>query len=161
MDTILPVQNRKNFSRNGKGVYESYSSNWKNQKSSVQIFWNLAKLVKNHRGIIVHQRLSDLRRMVLLKERYAELQKELLLYCCNPAWMKDGGRILWNASAICEMFKTCQMGKHSHSLWFDGRISSYVCKRPVKTPPLCWPVRATQSTCCKPSVSASRRPRIA
>ena len=36
------------------------------------IHWNLANLVKNYHGSIVHQRSTDLRRMVLLKERYAE-----------------------------------------------------------------------------------------
>ena len=41
-----------------------------------------------------------------LRERYAELKKELLQHCCNPAWMKNSGLIQWNAVAICEMFQT-------------------------------------------------------
>ena len=50
--------------------------------------WNLAKLVKIYPGIIVHQRLTDLGRMVLLEERYAELKTELLLHSCNLDWVK-------------------------------------------------------------------------
>ena len=51
--------------------------------------------------------------MVLLTERYGESRKELLQYCCNPAWMKRGGLIPWNVTVICETFKTSwQMGKH-------------------------------------------------
>ena len=50
--------------------------------------------------------------MVVLKERYAEIMKELLLHCCNRAWMKNGALILWNAVAICEMSRTSwQKGK--------------------------------------------------
>ena len=33
--------------------------------------------------------------------------------CYDPAWMKNGGLILWNATAFCEVFKTSwQMGEH-------------------------------------------------
>ena len=50
---------------------------------------------------------------MLLKERYAEKKKGRLLYCCNPAGMKNGGLMPWSATAICDMFKTsCQMRKH-------------------------------------------------
>ena len=46
-----------------KRVHESSSSRQKSQKSSIQtIPWNLANLVKNYHGIIVHQRLTDLTR---------------------------------------------------------------------------------------------------
>ena len=38
---------------------------------------------------------------------------ELPLCCCDPAWTKNGGLVLWNVTAMCEMFKTfCQMGKN-------------------------------------------------
>ena len=39
------------------------------------IFWNLAKPVKIYHGIIVHQRVTDLRRMVLLREPQAKLKE--------------------------------------------------------------------------------------
>ena len=56
--------------------------------------------------------LIDPRRMALLKERYAEKEKGRVQYCCNQAWMKNGGLTLWNAIAICETSKTSwQMGK--------------------------------------------------
>ena len=35
-----------------------------------------------------------------------------LRYCCNQVWTKNGGRILWNVTAICETFKiSCLMGR--------------------------------------------------
>ena len=39
--------------------------------------WNLAKLVKNCSGIIVNQRLTVPKQMVLLEEQFAESRKEL------------------------------------------------------------------------------------
>ena len=71
------------------------------------IHWNVAK------PVIAHQGFTDLRRMVLLKERCAELKKELLLYCCNLAWRRNGALIPRNVAVICEMFKTSyRTGKH-------------------------------------------------
>ena len=40
--------------------------------------------------------LTVQRQKVLLKEQYAELKKELLQFCCNQVWMKNGGRIPWS-----------------------------------------------------------------
>ena len=46
-------------------------------------------------------------------ERAVRRMKGRLQYCCNPAWRKNGGLVLWSAVAICEMSKTSwQMGKH-------------------------------------------------
>ena len=55
---------------------------------------------------------------------------------------KSGGRIPWNVTVRCDMFKTsCQMGKqlvigdvenHSEDQWFRSMIPSYFCERPVK-----------------------------
>ena len=60
-----------------------------------------------------HQRPIDPRQMVLLKEQCAERKQGHLRYCCNQVRTKNGGRILWNVSAICEMFKTSwHMGRH-------------------------------------------------
>ena len=89
--------------RKRKRAYKSSWSRIGNLKSfTLTIPWNLAKLVKISPGIIVHRRLADLRRMVLLREQYAELRKELLRCCCNLAWMTNGGRIPWNVTPICE-----------------------------------------------------------
>ena len=54
-------------------------------------------------GIVEFQNLIDPKRRESLKERDAESKKELLQYCYNPAWMKNGGRILRFS---------CLMGKH-------------------------------------------------
>ena len=45
--------------------------------------------------------LTDPRRMVLLRDRHAELKKELLQCCHNPVWTKNGGLILWNVTVTC------------------------------------------------------------
>ena len=112
MDSILSVQD-KNFSGR-KRVPESFSSRRKRRKSfTLTIHRNLANPVKIFHGIIVLPHLIDLRRMELPKEQCAESQKERQQYSCNLAWMKNGGRILWNASATFEMFRTSwQLGKH-------------------------------------------------
>ena len=93
--------------RRRKRVWESFSSRRKNRKSfTLTIHWNLANLVKIYHGFIELQHLIDPRWMALLKEPYAEWKKEHQLYCCNQAWMKNGGLILWNAAAVCDMSKT-------------------------------------------------------
>ena len=58
------------------------------------------------------QHLINLRRMALLSERYAEWKKEHQPYWYSQDWMRDGGLVLWNAFAICEMSKiSCLMGR--------------------------------------------------
>ena len=50
--------------------------------------------------------------MGLLKERYAELRKGRVRYCCSQVWMKIGGRIPWNVTACCEIFRiSCLTGR--------------------------------------------------
>ena len=109
--------------------------------------WNLAKLVKILPGIIVRRHHADRKQMRLLREQCAEWKKVPLQYCCNHVWMKNGGQIPWNAKPICETFKTSYlMGRPiretfwatiwriDYSIWFIGRVSSYLCERPVKNP---------------------------
>ena len=67
--------------------------------------------MKNYHEIIVHQRPIDPRRVVLMREQYADLKKELLLCCCNLVWI-NGGLVLRYVTAICEVFK---------SSWPDGK----------------------------------------
>ena len=86
MDTRLTMQN-ENFSGDG----QEFKKVRKSQKSFILVRWNLGNPVKNYPGIIVHQRHTDGKQMGLLRKRYTGLRKELLLYCCNPAWMKKGG----------------------------------------------------------------------
>ena len=41
------------------------------------------------------------------------MRKGHLQYCCSQVWMKNGGQIPWNVTAICETFKiSCLMGRH-------------------------------------------------
>ena len=69
--------------------------------------------MKIFRGIIVRQHHTDQNRMGLLREQCVEFRKGHLRYCCNPAWMKNGGRTPWNVSVIFEIFKiSCLMGGH-------------------------------------------------
>ena len=51
--------------------------------------------------------------MGLPKEPYVEWKKGHLRCCCSPVWVTNGGRILWNVTAICETFKiSCLMWRH-------------------------------------------------
>ena len=71
------------------------------------------KSAKTFPGIIARLHLTVQKQMGLLKERYARLKKGLLLFCCNQVWMKNGGRIPWSVTAICETCKiSCLMRKH-------------------------------------------------
>ena len=68
--------------RRRKRVYESFPGRQKSRKSpTLTIRWNLANLVKIYHGIIEPPHLIVPRHIVLLKERYAEQEKERLLYC--------------------------------------------------------------------------------
>ena len=52
------------------------------------------------------------KQMGLLRVWYGELRKGLLLYCCTQVWMKNGGRVPWNASLLS--------AKHARSLvWWE------------------------------------------
>ena len=103
MDSILSVPN-KDFTRDGKEftkvprtvakktsyLHGQLLGNWK-------ILW---------RSIMESSNLNT------SSIRDGECKKELQQYCYNQAWMKDGGLVVWNAIAICEMSKTSwQMGK--------------------------------------------------
>ena len=57
--------------------------------------------------------------MGLLREQCAEWKKVHLLYCCNQAWMRNGGQIPWNAITICGTFKIFGlMGRlHMRDFW--------------------------------------------
>ena len=103
MDTILSVQNQ-NYSGDGKECTKVSRAVGKAEVIET-IHWSLENLVKIYHGIIGLLHGTDLRRMVLLKERYAELRKGLQTCCYNPAWMKNGGLVLWNATCICERLK--------------------------------------------------------
>ena len=47
-----------------------------------------------------------------IAERAVRKIKGLLLYCCNQVWMKNGVRIPWKVTAVCETFKIyCLTGK--------------------------------------------------
>ena len=100
--------------RKRKGAYESSWSRPGNQKSfTLTAPWNLARPVKIFRGIIVRRPHTVQKQMSLLREQYAELEKGHLRNCSSQVWMKIGGWSPWNATAICEIFKTdCLMGRH-------------------------------------------------
>ena len=74
--------------------------------------------------------------MGLLKEQCAEKKKGRLLYYCNLAWMQSGGLILWNAVAICEMFKALRRTIFGPVVPFGAMVEYHpiICKRPVKAP---------------------------
>ena len=102
--------------------------------------------MKTFPGIIVRQHLTVQKQMGLLRKRYAGSRKGSLLYCCNQVWMKNGGRIPWILTAICETYKiSCLMGRHpmegDSEYHFMARLFrlerwsniTYFCQRPVAT----------------------------
>ena len=83
------------------------------RKPKVIYTWNLASLARNFIGIIVRQLHTDQKQMGLSKKQCAEWKKGHLQCCCNRVWTKNGGRILWNVTAICETLKIfCPTGRH-------------------------------------------------
>ena len=118
MDTVVPVWN-KNFSGDGTEFTEVSRFVGKAKSHLYRQFLGvLGTLEKNHLGIIVPQSLTVPRQMVLLREQNAESRKELLQHCCNPAWMKNGGLIPWNATVIFERFQTSYRTR-KHFLWTE------------------------------------------
>ena len=95
--------------RKHKGACKSSWSQIGNLKSfTLTILWNLAKPVKIFPGIIVRRQHTDQKHMGL-----TELRKGHLRFCCNQVWTKNGRRIPWNVTAICEAFKISGlMGRH-------------------------------------------------
>ena len=60
-----------------------------------------------------NQHRTDRKLVGLLREQCAELKKGHLQCCCNQVWMKNGGRIPWNAVVVCETYKiSCLMERH-------------------------------------------------
>ena len=112
-----------------KRVYKNFSSR---QKSKSHLHWQIIGIWKISWRCSMESSYFNTpsRRMVLPKERYAEWKKERLLCCCNHACMKNGGLILWNAAAICEMSKTSwQVGKPLWKVmwWTISRSNNSFC----------------------------------
>ena len=109
-----PTLAKQKLLRKPRRAYRSSWSRQGNQKSfTLTIPWNLAKPVKIFPGVILRQHRTDRKPMGLLRQQYAESWKGHLPYCCNQVWTKNGGRIPWNATALCEIFRiSCLMGRH-------------------------------------------------
>ena len=110
LDSNLSVKN-KNFLGDGKDFTKISRAV---RKAKSHLHWQIIGIWKISWRCSMESSYFNTpsRRMVLPKERYAEWKKERLLCCCNRACMKNGGLILWNAAAICEMSKTSwRMGK--------------------------------------------------
>ena len=91
-----------------KGSCKSSQSQIRNQTSfTLTISWNLAKLVKIFGELIVRQPLTVQKQMGFA-ERAVRRVKEgrYVRYCRSQVWMKIGGRIPFNVSAMCEIIKT-------------------------------------------------------
>ena len=74
---------------------------------------NFENPVKTYHGFIVLLHFVDPRQMVLLQEQYAELQEGTSPVLLQSSLDEKWWLMLWNATAIFEMFKTSwQMGKH-------------------------------------------------
>ena len=96
MDPILSVQN-KDFSGDGeerRGVYESFFSRRRSRKLLTHTtLWNLVEHVKIYHGIIVHQRLTVLRRTVFAERAVRRIKEGtsavLLQSGLDEKWLAD------------------------------------------------------------------------
>ena len=87
---------------------QSHPCKTKTSQETERSLWTLANPLKTYHGIIGLLHPIDPRQVVLRRERYAEQRKASLRCCCNQAWTKNGGRIPWNAIAICTLIlDTC------------------------------------------------------
>ena len=107
LDKYNLTRAKRKLLRKRKRIHESFSSRLQSRKSfTLTILWNWHKL-------IVRQHSIAPRSLVLRKQLFDDCKKVLQQYCYNQDWMKNGGLIPWNVTAICEMSKTSwQMGKH-------------------------------------------------
>ena len=107
----------------------NYKSSWSrrlNQKSfALTVHQNLAKRVVLFPGIIVRQHFTVQKQMGLLRERYAGFHGMVLLSAMQDL-LSDGKNTLRTA-----IRRTIQ--RTNNSVWFDGRISPYFCRRHVAT----------------------------
>ena len=104
--------------------------------------------------------------MGLLREQCAELRKGHLQYCCIQDWMKNGGRIPWNVTAIYETFKiSCLMGRHPMKGGSEYHLTAQL-SRLEQWPNMTLFLRKTYQDCinsvlksCQPYSSDMRCPR--
>ena len=132
--------------RKQKRAYKSSWSRRENQKSfTLTIPQNLATLVKTYPGIIVRQHLTVQRKMVLLKERYAELGSSAVLLQAglDEKWWADSMACccyLRNIQDLLSDGKTPYEQRFGEP--FKGSIVpfcsmvDYFCQRLVETPPI-------------------------
>ena len=105
--------NQKLVRRPRRAWWSSWNRRGNQQSFTLTISWNLASLVWNYPGIIVREHHTDRKLMGLLKEQCVEWKKGRLRCCCSPVWVMNGGRVPWNVTAICEMFRISYlMGNH-------------------------------------------------
>ena len=68
--------------------------------------------MKTYHELIVHERLIDPRRNGIAERALRRIKEGTSAVLLQSGLAKNGGLILWNAIAICEMFKTSwQTGK--------------------------------------------------
>ena len=106
--------------RRRKRFYESFSSRRKCRKSfALTIHWIFVNPVKICHGIIELRHLIDLRRMVLLKERYAETKEGTFAVECLLYFLQSGFDEKWLADYLeCLLSANCSrpLGRWENSL---------------------------------------------
>ena len=113
IQSYLRKKSKKNLRKRRRACSSSWSRRRNRKSFTLTNPKILANLVKIFPGIIVRQHHTDRKQMGLPKEQCAEPRDGHLRYCCNQVWMKNGGRIPWSVTAICQTFKIfCLMGRH-------------------------------------------------
>ena len=97
------IRAKQKLLRKHKGACHSSWSQIGNLKSfTLTIPWNFGKACEdlswNHCTSTPHRSETN----AIAERAVRRIKEELLLYCCNRVWMKNGGQILWNVTLICE-----------------------------------------------------------
>ena len=102
------IRAKQRLHRRLKRVHESFSEPSEKPKviytdNSLEFGISCEELSWNHCASTSHRSETN---GIAEGERYAEVEKELLLCYCNVALMKNGGRVPWSVTVLCDMFKT-------------------------------------------------------
>ena len=107
LNAFSRIRAKRKVLRRRKRVCVNFSSRLKSHKS-FNYTDNSLEFGRSCEDPSWHHRTSTLHRSETngIAERAVRRKKERQQYCCNLAWMQNGGQSLRNAIVICEIFKT-------------------------------------------------------
>ena len=123
MDSNVPVQKKKTSEESERSLLKFLEPSRKPKVIYTHNSLEFGKACEDLSWNHCTSTLTIQKRMGLLREQYAELKKGHLLYFCKQVWMKIGGRIPWDATAIRETYKiACLMGKQRSKVDLENHL---------------------------------------